>query len=247
MTPAARNDARARLILALDQPDVAAARTLTEALSGLVGCWKIGLQLIAGGEGLAFAAELSARGEPVFLDFKLHDIGATVEKAVRALAPLRPAFLTVHAQGGCVAAAVRGRDGGARPQILAVTVLTDHDAEDLKREGRAGSVQDLVLARAGAALEAGADGLVASAQEAEALRARFGEGFAIVTPGVRPAGAAADDQKRVRTPAGALAAGASHLVVGRPITAAPSPAEAARAILSEMAGALAGPVSASRQ
>jgi orotidine-5'-phosphate decarboxylase len=225
-----------RLIVALDLPDAAAASALVDRLGPNVGFYKIGLRLLSGG-GLGLAAELKDRGKRVFLDLKLYDIGATVEHAVAGLARLSPDFLTVHGDPQVVRAAVAGR-GGAPTKILAVTILTSLDRGDLDDMLlRPGTIGELTVERARRALAAGADGLIASPREAARLRALpEAAGRLIVTPGIRPAGAAMGDQKRVATPAAALAAGADHLVVGRPIWAAPDPRAAALAILAEIAG-----------
>lgn len=225
-----------RLIVALDLPDVREAETAVARLGDRGRFYKIGYQLMPVG-GLDLARRLSADGKKVFLDFKLHDIGATVERGARSIARLGADFLTVHAEPDVLEGAVAGRGDDRRLKILAVTVLTSLDQAALARSGIAMDVEDLVLMRAGFAAEAGADGVIASAAEARAIRRRFGDRLLIVTPGVRPAGAAADDQKRVATPAEAIAAGADYLVIGRPIVAAADPAAAAAAILAEIAAA----------
>jgi orotidine-5'-phosphate decarboxylase len=228
-----------RLIVALDMPQAAAALALADRLGDAVSFYKIGLGMLATG-GLALARELKdGRGKRVFLDLKLYDIGATVAAAVRGLAALGPDFLTVHGDPQVVRAAVQA--GGAA-RILAVTVLTSLDRADLDAGLiRAGTVAEITVARAAAALAAGADGVIASAQEAAAIRALPGAaGRLIVTPGIRPAGAPADDQKRVMTPAAAIRAGADHIVVGRPVWAAADPRAAAAAIAASLPGASAG-------
>lgn len=224
-----------RLIVALDLPDLAAARAMTATLGDSVGFYKVGLGLVPLG-GLDLARDLKAAGARVFLDLKLFDIGATVSAAVRALRPLAPDFLTVHGDPHVVRAAVEGR-GDAPIRLLAVTILTSLDRSDLDASLiREGAVDALVLERARRAFDAGADGVIASPMEAARLRALpEAAGRLIVTPGVRPAGAAAGDQKRIATPAAALEAGADHLVVGRPVVAAPDPRAAAEAILAEIA------------
>ena len=229
--------ARDTLIIALDLPETDDARTLVSRLGTLGGFYKIGYQLAPIG-GLDLARELTGAGKKVFLDFKYHDIGATVEKGVRSVARFGGDFLTVHAEEDVVKAAVQGRGDDARLKILAVTVLTSLTEEKLRRAGVSVPLEDLVLRRTEIALEAGVDGVVASAKEARAIRQRFGAGFAIVTPGIRPTGTSADDQARIVTPLDAIAAGADHLVVGRPITAAADPVAAAEAIIKEIAGAL---------
>ncbi len=223
-----------RLIVALDVPDADRARALVETLGDAVGFYKVGLGMLAGG-GLDLARELKAAGRRVFLDLKLFDIGATVEAAVRGLAGLGTDFLTVHGDPQVVAAAASGR-GDAPLRILAVTVLTSLDRADLDAMLIApGDLAALTVERARRALDAGADGVIASPHEAAAIRALpEAQGRLIVTPGVRPAGAAAGDQKRVATPAEAIRAGADHIVVGRPVWSAPDPAAAARAVLAEL-------------
>jgi orotidine-5'-phosphate decarboxylase len=235
MTPTAPDT---RLIVALDVPDVLAGLALAERLGQRVGFYKVGLGLLTGG-GLALARELKdTHGKRVFLDLKLFDIPATIEKAVRGLARLDLDFLTVHGDPSVVRAAAAGAAGSGL-RILAVTVLTSSDRTDLDANLIVpGGMDEIVAARAERALAAGADGLIASAHEAAVIRALpQSAGRLIVTPGVRPAGGAADDQKRVATPGQALRAGADHVVIGRPIWAAPDPVAAAEAILSEMAGA----------
>ena len=225
-----------RLIVALDLPDADAAGALVERLGDAVGFYKVGLGLLASG-GLSLAHALTAGGRRVFLDLKLFDIPATVEKATAGLARAGIDFLTVHGDPAVVRAAAAGR-GEAATRILAVTVLTSLDRADLDEMLiREGPLEDIVLERARRALAAGADGLIASPREAARLRALpEAAGRLIVTPGVRPAGAEKGDQKRTATPAAALAAGADHIVVGRPVWAAPDPPAAAQAILAEIAG-----------
>jgi orotidine-5'-phosphate decarboxylase len=225
-----------RLIVGLDLPDTDAARTTAAILGATVSFYKLGLGLLATG-GLDLAADLKAEGKRVFLDLKLFDIGATVTRAVRGLtARLEPDFLTVHGDPQVVRAAVAGR-AGTPTRILAVTILTSLDRADLDAALiRDGALDELVLERAARAFAAGADGVIASPMEATRLRALAGaRDKLIVTPGVRPTGAVPDDQKRVATPAAALAAGADHIVLARPIIEAPDPAAAARAILAEIA------------
>lgn len=222
-----------RLIVALDEPDVEAALRLIAALGDSVSYYKVGLTLLANG-GLGLAKVLSDSGKSVFQDWKLHDIGAQVEGAARAIAAGPCDLLTVHAEPQVMKAAVKGR-GEARTRIIGVTVMTSLSDDDLKEMGYGHTAADLVLRRADQAVECGLDGVVASPQEAALIRERVPADFMIVTPGVRPAGAALNDQQRVATPAQALARGASHIVVGRPITAAADPAAAARAILEEIA------------
>ncbi|WP_111733260.1 orotidine-5'-phosphate decarboxylase [Roseovarius amoyensis] len=225
-----------RLIVALDLPDAHSGLELARQLGPAVSFYKIGLGMLTGG-GLALANELKQEhGKRIFLDLKLFDIGATVEAAVRGLAQFDLDFLTVHGDPHVVRAARRGAEGSAT-RILAVTILTSLDRGDLDDSLIVpGNVSDLVAQRAARAFDAGADGVIASPQEAAAIRALpQSEGRLIVTPGVRPAGAALGDQKRIATPAEALAAGADHIVVGRPVHAAPDPAAAARAILNQIA------------
>ncbi len=225
-----------RLIIALDLPDAIAAGELVDRLGDAVSFYKIGLGMLTGG-GLGLACELKDQGKRVFLDLKLYDIGATVEKAVAGLAQFNLDFLTVHGDPQVVRAAVVGR-GDAATRILAVTILTSLDRGDLDDMLiRPGAIEDLTVERARRALLAGADGLIASPREAARIRALpEAAGRLIVTPGVRPAGSALGDQKRVATPAAALAAGADHIVIGRPVWAAPDPRAAAEAIQAEIAG-----------
>jgi orotidine-5'-phosphate decarboxylase len=223
-----------RLIVALDLPDAVQGAELARRLGPTVGFYKIGLGMLTGG-GLALAMELKEEGHRVFLDMKLFDIGATVEAAVRGLSRFDLDFLTVHGDPQVVEAAIAGR-GGSGMAILAVTMLTSLDRADLDRMMIVpGDIADLTVERARRALAAGADGVIASPQEAAAIRALpEAAGKLIVTPGVRPSGSAQGDQKRIATPEAALRAGADHIVVGRPIWAAPDPAEAARAILAQL-------------
>ncbi len=229
----------ARIIAAIDTADLARA----EALAGVLappacGMLKVGLELF-GAAGPEAVRRLAARA-PVFLDLKLHDIPNTVAGAVRALAPLGPALLTLHAAGGpamIAAAREAAESGAARPALLAVTVLTSLDAATLAATGIAGGTVQQVLRLARLALDAGADGLVCSPQEVARLRDAFGAAPLLVVPGVRPAGSAAGDQARVATPAEAVRAGADWIVVGRPITGAADPAAAAAAIGAEAATA----------
>ena len=225
-----------RLIVALDVPNAIQALSLAEALGNSASFYKIGLGMLTGG-GLALANELKQdHGKRIFLDMKLFDISATIEAAVRGLAQFDLDFLTVHGDPHVVRAAKEGAAGSSL-KILAVTILTSLDRGDLDASlMKDGDVQDLVLERADRAFEAGADGVIASPQEAAAIRAlTSSQGRLIVTPGVRPAGADLGDQKRVATPASAIAGGADHIVVGRPIWRAPSPRAAAHAIIDELA------------
>ncbi len=226
--------AKDRLIVALDLPNALEALRLVERLGDDVTFYKIGLGMLTGG-GLALADELKSSGKRVFLDLKLFDIGATITRAVRGLAQYDPDFLTVHGDPQVVSAAIEGR-GPAATRILAVTILTSLDRTDLDRSLiRAGSVQEIAVERARQAFVAGADGVISAPQEAAPIRALpEAKGKLIVTPGVRPAGAAANDQKRVATPAEAIRGGADHIVVGRPIWGAADPVAAARAIQREL-------------
>lgn len=222
-----------RLIIALDVPDTDRAGAIVSAIGDAGNFYKIGYQLMPIG-GLDLAQRLSEKGKKVFLDFKFHDIGATVERGVASICKLGGDFLTVHAEPDVLKGAMAGRGDDTRLQILAVTVLTSLDQAALAKSGIDMPVADLVLKRAEFAAEAGADGVIASAKEAAAIKARFGDTLKIITPGIRPAGASADDQKRIVTPADAIRAGADHLVVGRPIIAAKNPASAASAIIQEI-------------
>ena len=224
-----------RLIVALDLPDALSALHLTGQLGEAVSFYKIGLGMLTGG-GLALANELKQdHGKRIFLDMKLFDIGATVEAAVRGLSRFDLDFLTVHGDPHVVRAAREGA-GGTGLKILAVTILTSLDRADLDAGlMKAGDLPDLVAERAARAFEAGADGVIASPQEAARIRALpEAAGRLIVTPGVRPAGSAPGDQKRVATPAQAVADGADHIVVGRPVWKAANPRAAAEAILTEI-------------
>jgi orotidine-5'-phosphate decarboxylase len=234
---ALHNHALDRVFVALDVPEVEQARALVHTLGPSVQCYKVGLELVFGG-GIAFAGDLKRQGKTVFLDMKLLDIGATVEKATANIARLGFDYLTIHGvDRKTMDAAVRGR-GTSGLKLLAVTVLTSLDQADLEQQGITGmGPRDLVLHRALLAQEAGFDGVIASGQEAKSVRAVAGKDFLIVTPGIRPAGSAAHDQARVVTPAMAIRDGASHLVVGRPITGAADPAAAAAAIQSEVQAA----------
>jgi orotidine-5'-phosphate decarboxylase len=228
-----------RLIVGLDLPSIEAARALVDRLAGSVIFYKVGLTLLARPGGVAFAHDLRAEGKQVFQDWKLHDIGAQVEGAARAVAEGACDLLTVHAEPQVMRAAVKGR-GGLATRILAVTVMTSLSDEDLIEIGYSSGAADLVERRVRQALECGVDGVVASPLEAMRIRqiatAAGRPDFLIVTPGVRPAGADLGDQQRVAAPADALRAGASHLVVARPIVAAADPLEAAGRIVSEMTG-----------
>jgi orotidine-5'-phosphate decarboxylase len=226
-----------RLIVALDVPNVVQGLDLAARLGDSVSFYKIGLGMLTGG-GFALANELKQEhGKRIFLDMKLFDIGATIEAAVRGIAQYDLDFLTVHGDPQVVRAACEGKRGKDL-KILAVTVLTSLDRADLDANLiKPGDIHDITLERAAKALEAGADGVIASPQEAAMIRALpQAKGRLIVTPGVRPAGAASGDQKRIATPAKAISDGANHIVVGRPIWQAADPAAAARAIVAELAG-----------
>lgn len=224
--------------MALDVSSAADARQIVCALGDSVSTYKVGKQLFTA-EGPQFVQELVHAGHSVFLDLKFHDIPNTVAAAVRQAAALGISMLTVHASGGkkmLRAAAEAAAEASRPPLVLAVTVLTSLNNHDMGELGINGRVLDQVIRLAGLARDAGCGGIVASAHEARELRRELGTGFAIVTPGVRPAGDAAGDQARVVTPAAAIAAGATHIVVGRPITQAQDPAAAARRILEELSG-----------
>lgn len=225
-----------RLIVPLDLPTVAEARAMVAALGESISFYKVGLELFAGGEGMTLARELKAAGKQVFLDWKLHDIGATVQRSAAVLAGSGCDFLTVHGEPQVMASAVRGR-GASGLKILAVTVLTSLSDEDLHEVGYHESARALVERRIHQAIETGCDGVVASPHEAALARALGGKDFLVVTPGVRPDWSAKNDQARVATPRDALNNGASHIVCGRPITAANDPEAAARRVAAEMAGA----------
>jgi orotidine-5'-phosphate decarboxylase len=227
---------RDRLIVALDVPEAEAADDLVARLGEAVTFYKIGMELVYGGEGLALAQRLIAAGKRVFIDLKLHDIPNTVERATRQIACLGATFLTVHAYPQTMSAAKAGAAGSGL-KILGVTVLTSSDDADLKEAGYALGVRDLVGRRAVQAREAGIDGLILSPQELTGTRAAVGRDFLLVTPGIRAAGGAIGDQKRVMSAGEAIAAGADYLVVGRPVTQAADPQAAAVAIAREMADA----------
>ncbi|MCC8953967.1 orotidine-5'-phosphate decarboxylase [Bradyrhizobium sp. Pear77] len=228
---------RDRLIVALDLPSVASAEAMIDRLGDSVTFYKIGYQLGYAG-GLALAKQLAGSGKKVFLDLKLHDIGNTVARGVESVGALGATFLTVHAYPQTMKAAVEARTGSGL-KILAVTVLTSYDDSDLHAAGYRLNVSDLVEARARQAQALGVDGLVSSPEEAVALRKIVGDQMNLVTPGIRPAGSATGDQKRIMTPARAIAAGADYLVVGRPVMEAADPKAAAEAIHAEVAQALA--------
>ena len=223
---------RERLIVALDVSSVEAAEAMVKRLGDAVTFYKIGYQLAYAG-GLSYARTLADAGKQVFLDLKLHDIGNTVAEGVKSVSRLGASFLTVHAYPQTMKAAVQARERSL--QILAVTVLTSYDDRDLAAAGYGAGVRATAAQRAKNALDIGVDGLVCSPEEAANLRAIVGSEMWLVTPGIRPAGAAMGDQKRVSTPAAAIAAGADYLVVGRPVIAADEPKAAAEAIIAEIA------------
>jgi orotidine-5'-phosphate decarboxylase len=225
-----------RLIVPLDVPTADDARELVAGLGDTVSFYKVGLELFATGDGMALAHELKGQGKQVFIDWKLHDIGATVQRAAAVLAHSGCDFLTVHAEPQVMQAAVLGCRG-AGLKVLGVTVLTSLGDADLAAMGYGFPAAELVARRIRQALEAGCHGVVASPQEAALARRIGGPDFLVVTPGVRPAWSAKNDQVRAATPAEALKAGASHLVCGRPITASDDPKAAARRVAQEMAGA----------
>jgi orotidine-5'-phosphate decarboxylase len=229
------SDPRERLIAALDVPNADAARALAERLGDAVRFYKIGLELFSAGGYFELLAWLRARGASVFADLKLYDIPETVRRAVANLGASGAHFLTVHAERSIMEAAASKK---GTLKIFAVTVLTSFDQRSIEEMGYAGSVQDLVLKRARAALESGCDGVIASGLEAPRIKAEFGDRLLVVVPGVRPAGAAAQDQKRVVEVAQAFANGADYIVVGRPIRDAADPRAAALAIQNTIAAAL---------
>ena len=231
------DDPRQRLIVALDVSTAAAAQKIVAAVGDSALTYKVGMQLYTA-EGPQVVRDLVASGRRVFLDLKYHDIPNTVGLAVNEAAKLGVSMLTVHASGSGKMLRAAVEAAKTRPEliVLAVTVLTSMDANDLEKIGIRGTVEDSVVRLATIALANGCQGVVASAREASTLRAELGDKFALVTPGVRPAGGDVADQVRVVTPAEAIAAGATHIVVGRPITGAADPAAAARAILGQISG-----------
>jgi orotidine-5'-phosphate decarboxylase len=228
-------DPRQRLIVALDVSTAAAAQKIVAAVGDSALTYKVGMQLYTA-EGPQVVRDLVASGRRVFLDLKYHDIPNTVGAAVAEAAKLGVSMLTVHAAGSARMLRAAVEAAKVRPEliVLAITVLTSMDGNDLEKIGMQGTVKDSVVRLATIALANGCQGVVTSAREASALRAKLGQDFAIVTPGVRPAGSSVGDQVRVVTPAEAIAAGASHIVVGRPITEAADPAAEAQAILGQM-------------
>jgi orotidine-5'-phosphate decarboxylase len=227
---------RDRLIVALDVPSPEVAEAMVDRLGDSVTFYKIGYRLAYAG-GLPLVGKLADRGKKVFLDLKLHDIGNTVTQGVQSITKLGATFLTVHAYPQTMKAAVEGR-GASGLRILAVTVLTSYNDDDLHAAGYRLSVSELVEARAQQAQVLGFDGLVCAPEEAGALRKVVGHRMNLVTPGIRPAGSASGDQKRIMTPGRAIAAGADYLVVGRPVMEATDPKATAEAIQAEIAQAL---------
>ncbi len=238
-------DSADRLIVALDVDSAEKAQRIVEQLDGSVSFFKAGLELfVIGGTGIV--DWLIGRGKKVFLDLKFNDVPETVTRATRAAGGMGVSFLTVHGAGPTVRAAVTGRGDNSNLKLLAVTVLTSFDAQDIQDLGFPVSVEELVIHRAKKAHEAGCDGVVASGQEAKKIREAVGPNMLIVTPGIRPRGVGNQDQKRVVTPHDALADGADYLVVGRAITAAPNPRAAAEAVLAEMREAFTTPTQSAR-
>ena len=221
-----------RLIVALDLPGLEPAKAMIDRLGDAVSFYKIGYQLAYAG-GLSLVGQLNDAGKKVFVDLKLHDIGNTVARGVESLKASGATFLTVHAYPQTMKAAAEGKRG-SRLRILAVTVLTSYDDADLAAAGYELNVRELAAARAAQARDIGIDGLVCSAEEAASLRDIVGARMVLVTPGIRPAGSATGDQKRIMTPAGAIDAGADYLVVGRPVVEARDPRAAADSIVAEI-------------
>jgi len=230
--------ARNPVFCALDTPDLAKALDLARVLKDHVHGFKLGLEFFHA-HGTAGYGKIADAGAPIFLDLKLHDIPNTVAGAAASLLPLKPAFMTLHASGGAAmmhaAANVVAKAGAARPRLLGVTVLTSMDAKDLTAVGQDANAGKQVLRLAQLAKDSGLDGVVCSPEEVAALRAALGPDFILMVPGIRPSWAAANDQKRVMTPQEAFRAGASYLVIGRPITGADDPAKAAARIKAELA------------
>jgi len=229
---------RERLIVALDLASVAEAQAMVEILGESVSFYKVGMELAYAKGGFDFAEDLIANGKQLFLDLKLHDIPTTVTKATAQVARLGATFLTIHAYPQTMTAAKAGAKDSAL-KLLAVTVMTSYDDADLAAAGYGFPVKDLVARRAEQARDIGINGLILSAEEAQATRARFGGDLLLVTPGIRPAGEEIADQKRVMTPSAAIKAGADHMVVGRPVVQAKDPKAAADAIIAEIASATA--------
>ncbi|CTQ56958.1 Orotidine 5'-phosphate decarboxylase [Roseibium album] len=228
-----------RLMLPVDVPTIAEAEKLVRQTEGHVGVYKIGMELQFAG-GLEFARDLAADGKKIFLDVKLHDIDNTITKAVRNVAKMGMTFMTLHGYPKTMRAAVKGlaEEGNSNLCLLGVTVLTSMDEDDLVAAGYRGPVADVVEARARDARAAGMGGIVCAATEAEKMRSILGDELVIVTPGIRPAGSAAGDQRRVMTPAEAIRSGSDYLVVGRPISQAGDPGAAARSVVAEIEAAL---------
>jgi orotidine-5'-phosphate decarboxylase len=231
--PPASSGMRERLIVALDVSSAAEAQKLVARIGDAAGIYKVGLQLFTA-EGPSVVRDLVSSGRRVFLDSKLHDIPTTVGLAVESAAELGVYMLTLHASGGSAMLRAATEAAAGRINLLAVTVLTSLSDEDMQEIGVSGRASDQVLRMASLAQSSGCQGIVASPRESSMVRKALGEGFAIVTPGIRPSGAETNDQQRIATPAQAISNGASHIVVGRPITHAPDPAKAAQAIISEM-------------
>jgi len=226
---------RDRLIVALDLPSLTEAEAMVARLGDSVSFYKVGMELTYAG-GLPLVQRLVADGKKVFVDLKLHDIPNTVERAARQIAKLGASFLTVHAYPQSLKAALAGV-AGSELKLLAVTVMTSYNDADLVEAGYASSVKDLVARRAMQARDIGIHGLVLSPEEVETIRSLVGPGMTLVTPGIRPAGAAIGDQKRIMTPALAIAGGADHIVVGRPVTEAADPVAVAEQIVADIASA----------
>jgi orotidine-5'-phosphate decarboxylase len=233
MVSPASSGMRERLIVALDVSTAAEAQKLVQRVGDDAGIYKVGLQLFTA-EGPGLVRDLVRSGKRIFLDLKLHDIPNTVVHAVKSAVELGVHMLTIHASGGAAMLRAATEAAAGRINILGVTVLTSLNDEDMQEIGISGRVSDQVLRMASLAQSAGCQGIVTSPREALMIRKSMGEGFAIVTPGVRPVGAETHDQQRTATPAQAIGNGASHIVVGRPITHAADPAQAAQAIISEM-------------
>ncbi|MGC2745386.1 MAG: orotidine-5'-phosphate decarboxylase [Candidatus Angelobacter sp.] len=224
---------RDRLIVALDVSSAAEAQKLVARIGDAAGIYKVGLQLFTA-EGPSIVKDLVSSGRRVFLDLKLHDIPTTVALAVKSAVELRVDMLTIHASGGAAMLRAATEAAAGHLNLLAVTVLTSLNDGDMQEIGISGRVSDQVLRMSALAQSAGCQGIVTSPRESLMVRKALGEGFAIVTPGIRPAGSETNDQQRIATPAQAISNGVSHIVVGRPITHAPDPAQAADAIIAEM-------------
>lgn len=234
MTYSATISAKERLIVALDFSTREGAREIVQACGERVNFYKIGYQMIYKDHGIEFARELVTAGKRIFLDVKLHDIGNTVTQGIEGIADLGVDFVTVHGKPPTMDAAVKGR-GNSGLKILAVTVMTSLDDDDLILAGYSDTIEQLVMRRAQQAVDAGVDGVICSAQEAAMLRGKFGDKLILVTPGIRPDFAGQDDQKRVVTPGEAFRNSVDHIVVGRPITAHDNPEQAAALIQKEIA------------